>query len=397
MNSTPSKKSLQYKGKRSDSFQQKGKQSDSFQQKGKQSDSFIPIAKPQLGEEEKSAVMAVLESGMLVQGKCVAEFEARFAELCGVKHAVAVASGTAALWLALVAHDIGPGDEVITTPFSFISSANCALFVGARPVFADIEPDTCLIDADAIEDKITEHTRAILPVHLYGQPCDMNAIMEIAGRHDLILIEDACQAHGATFEGQPVGSFGIGCFSLYATKNMTTGEGGVITTNDDALAERLRLLRNHGQTARYRHDVLGYHFRTTDMQAAIGLAQLEKLPAWNEQRISNAHYLSERLRGVRVPVVRPDRRHVFHQYTVRVSGDRQAFQDYLREHGVGTAIHYPCSIHRQPLYQSLGYDDVLPHAEAASREVLSLPVHPALSQSELDRIVVAVNGFEGRI
>ena len=367
------------------------------QHKGKRSDPFIPIAKPQLGEEEKSAVMAVLESGMLVQGKRVAEFEARFAELCGVKHAVAVASGTAALWLALLAHDIGPGDEVITTPFSFISSSNCALFVGARPVFVDVEPDTCLIDADAIEDRITERTRAILPVHLYGQPCDMNAIMEIAGRHNLIVIEDACQAHGATFEGQPVGSFGIGCFSLYATKNMTTGEGGVITTNDDALAERLRLLRNHGQAARYRHDVLGYHFRTTDIQAAIGLAQLEKLPAWNEQRIANARYLSERLTGVRIPTVRPSRRHVFHQYTVRASGDRQAFQDHLREHGVGTAIHYPCPIHRQPLYQSLGYDDVLPQAEAASQVVLSLPVHPALSQSDLDRIVAAVNSFAGLV
>ena len=354
---------------------------------------FIPIAKPQLGEDEKSAVMAVLESGMLVQGKRVAEFEARFAELCGVKHAVAVASGTAALWLALLAHDIGPGDEVITTPFSFISSSNCALFVGARPVFVDIEPDTCLIDANAIEDKITERTRAILPVHLYGQPCDIGAIMEIAGRHDLIVIEDACQAHGATFEGQPVGSFGIGCFSLYATKNMTTGEGGVITTNDDAMAERLRLLRNHGQTARYRHDVLGYHFRTTDIQSAIGLAQLEKLSAWNEQRIANAAYLSERLQGVRVPIVRPNRRHVFHQYTIRTSGDRQVLQEHLREQGVGTAVHYPCPIHHQPLYRSLGYDDALPQTEAVSREVLSLPIHPALSRSDLDRIVAAVNSF----
>jgi len=354
---------------------------------------FIHIAKPQLGEEEKAAVMAVLESGMLVQGKRVAEFEARFAELCGVKQAVAVASGTAALWLALLAHEIGPGDEVITTPFSFISSSNCALFVGARPVFVDIEPDTCLIDANAIEDKITERTRAILPVHLYGQPCDIGAIMEIAGRHNLVVIEDACQAHGATFGGQPVGGFGMGCFSLYATKNMTTGEGGVITTNDDAMAERLRLLRNHGQTARYRHDILGYHFRTTDIQAAIGLAQLEKLSAWNEQRIANAAYLSERLRGVRVPVVRPDRRHVFHQYTIRTSGDRQAFQDHLKEQGVGTAVHYPCPIHHQPLYRSLGYDDVLPQTEAASREVLSLPIHPALSRSDLDRIVAAVNSF----
>jgi len=354
---------------------------------------FIPIAKPQLGEEEKAAVMAVLDSGMLVQGQRVAELEAHFAELCGVKHAVSVASGTAALWLALLAHEIGPGDEVITTPFSFIASSNCILYVGARPVFVDIEPDTCLIDATAIEAKITGRTRAILPVHLYGQPCDMAAIMEIAGRHNLVVVEDACQAHGATFGGQAVGSFGTGCFSFYATKNMTTGEGGIVTTNDDALAERLRLLRNHGQSQRYQHQILGYHFRTTDIQAAIGLVQLEKLLAWNEQRIANACYLSERLQGVRVPVMRPNRRHVFHQYTIRFSGDRRALQDHLRERGIGTGIHYPCPIHYQPVYQSLGYDDVLPQAEAASREVLSLPIHPALSQSDLDRIVVAVNGF----
>jgi len=355
--------------------------------------SFIPIAKPQLGEEEKAAVMAVLDSGMLAQGRRVAEFEARFAELCGVRHAVAAASGTAALWLALLAHGIGPGDEVITTPFSFIASSNCALYVGARPVFVDIEPDTCLMDAAAIEARITERTRAILPVHLYGQSCDMAAIMEIAGRHNLVVVEDACQAHGATFEGQPMGSFGTGCFSFYPTKNMTTGEGGIVTTDDDALAERLRLLRNHGQSQRYQHDILGYHFRTTDIQAAIGLAQLGKLAAWNERRIANARYLSERLQGVRVPVVRPGRRHVFHQYTIRVSGDRQPLQDHLWEQGVGTAVHYPRLIPHQPFYRSLGYDDVLPQAEAASRQVLSLPVHPALSWFDLDRVVAAVNGF----
>jgi dTDP-4-amino-4,6-dideoxygalactose transaminase len=355
---------------------------------------FIPIAKPQLGDEEKMAVMAVLDSGMLAQGQRVAEFEARFAEMCGVKHAVAVASGTAALWVSLLAHEIGPGDEVITTPFSFIASSNCALYVGAQPVFVDIEPDTYLIDANAIEARITERTRAILPVHLYGQACDMAAIMEIAGRHNLIVIEDACQAHGATFEGRPVGSFGTGCFSFYPTKNMTTGEGGIVITNDDALAERLRLLRNHGQSQRYRHDILGYHFRTTEIQAAIGLVQLKQLSAWNEWRIANAHYLSERLQGVHTPVVRSKRRHVFHQYTIRVSGDRrQALQDHLTKQGIGTAIHYPVPIHHQPVYQSLGYSDVLPQAEAISREVLSLPIYPALSTSDLDRIVAAVNDF----
>ncbi|MBU0702408.1 MAG: DegT/DnrJ/EryC1/StrS family aminotransferase, partial [Chloroflexi bacterium] len=260
-------------------------------------------------------------------------------------------------------------------------------------VFVDIEPDTCLVDPAAIKSKITERTRAILPVHLYGQPCDMAAIVEIADRHDLVIVEDACQAHGATYEGQSVGSFGAGCFSFYPTKNMTAGEGGIVTTNDYALAEQLRLLRNHGQSQRYRHDILGYHCRTTDIQAAIGLVQLEKLPAWNEQRIANAHYLSDRLQGVHLPVVLPGRRHVFHQYTIRVSNNRQVLQDHLKERGIGTAIHYPCPIHHQPIYRSLGYDDVLPHAEATSREVLSLPVYPTLSQSDLDRIVAAVNSF----
>ncbi len=355
---------------------------------------FIPIARPQLGEEEKAAVMAVLDSGMLAQGKRTLEFEARFAQLCGVEHAVAVASGTASLWLALMAHEIGPGDEVLTTPFSFIASSNCVLYVGAKPIFVDIEPDTYLMDASAIEAKITERTRAILPVHLYGQPCDMTAIMHIAERHNLVVIEDACQAHGATFEGQPAGSFGVGCFSFYPTKNMTAGEGGIITTNDDALAERLRLLRNHGQTQRYQHDMLGYHFRTTDLQAAIALAQLDKLPAWNEQRIANAHYLSARLQGVQKPVVRPGRRHVFHQYTIGVPPHhRPALLTHLHEQGIGTAIHYPRPIHQQPVYQSLGYNGALPCAEAASQSVLSLPIHPALSQSDLDRIVAAVNSF----
>ena len=355
--------------------------------------SFVSIAKPLFGDEEKAAVLAVLDSGMLAQGQRVVQFEARFAELCGVKQAVAVASGTAALWAALLAHDIGPGDEVITTPFSFIASSNCILYVGATPVFVDIEEDTCLIDAAAVELKITERTRAILPVHLYGQPCDMAAILEIAGKHGLIVVEDACQAHGATYQGQQVGSFGTGCFSFYPTKNMTTGEGGIITTNDEALAERLRVLRNHGQSERYRHDVLGYHFRTTDLAAAIGLAQLDKLEAWNERRIANAAYLDERLQGVTTPVVRPGRRHVFHQYTVRVPGHRDALQAHLREQGIGTAVHYPLPIHHQPLYRSLGFDDLLPRAEAASRDVLSLPIHPALAQSDLDRIVGAVNGF----
>jgi perosamine synthetase len=222
---------------------------------------------------------------------------------------------------------------------------------------------------------------------------DMTAIMDIARWHKLIVIEDACQAHGAAFEGRPVGGFGIGCFSFYPTKNMTTGEGGIITTNDGGLAERLRRLRNHGQSQHYRHDSLGYHFRSTDLHAAIGLAQLKKLPAWNERRASNAGYLNDRLQDVYTPTTRPNRRHVFHQYTIRVSGDRQAFQDHLQKHNIGTAIHYPIPIHHQAVYQSRGYNDVLPEAEAAAHQVLSLPIHPALSRADLDRIIEAVNSL----
>jgi dTDP-4-amino-4,6-dideoxygalactose transaminase len=355
---------------------------------------FVSIAKPLIGEAEKEAVMAVLDSGMLAQGKRVAEFEARFAELCQVKHAVAVASGTAALWLIMLAHEVGPGDEVITTPFSFIASSNCILYVGAKPVFVDVEPDTCLLDVSQVEAKLSEHTRAILPVHLYGQPCDMAPLMELAERKGLLVIEDACQAHGATYHGRPAGSFSTSAFSFYPTKNMTTGEGGIVTTNDDALAAKMRVLRNHGQSQRYRHDVLGYHFRSSDLQAAIGLAQLDHLSGWNAQRVANAAYLSERLRGVLTPVVREGRTHVFHQYTIRVPGGRRdALQAHLRELNIGTAIHYPLPIHQQPLYRSLGYTDDLPNAQAAAETVLSLPIHPALSRADLDRMVEGVNSF----
>ncbi len=352
---------------------------------------MIPIAKPLIGEEEKAAVMAVLDSGTLAQGPKVAEFEAAFAALVGVRHAIATSSGTTALHLALLAHDIGPGDEVITSPFTFISSANAILFTGAKPVFADIEPDSYNVDPVSIEAKITRRTKALLPVHLFGNPCEMDAIMDVAARHGLAVIEDAAQAHGATFEGRPVGSFGTGCFSFYPTKNVTTGEGGMITTDDEAIAERCRLLRNHGMKRRYHHQALGYNFRLTDIQAAIGLAQLDKLEQFNRQRVANAHYLTAHLRHVVTPSVRPGTRHVFHQYTIRVPGDRDALVAALGQRGIGTGVYYPLPIHHQPFYRRLGYDDRLPEAEEASRRVLSLPVHPALTRADRETIVKAVN------
>jgi dTDP-4-amino-4,6-dideoxygalactose transaminase len=352
---------------------------------------LVPIAHPLIGEEEQEAVRQVLASGALAQGKRVAEFEARFADYLGVKQAVAVTNGTLALWVALLAHDIGPDDEVITTPFSFIASANSVLYVGAKPVFADIDPDTYTLDPESVRAAITPRTRAIMPVHLYGGMADMDTLMAIADEHKLVVIEDACQAHGATLHGRSAGSFGTGGFSFYPTKNMTTAEGGILTTNDEQIAERARLLRNHGQRERYLHETLGFNFRMTELQAAIGLTQLNRLAEWTARRIANARHLSAHLNGVRTPSSRPDSRHVFHQYTIRVQAERRAdFIDRLNALGIGTAIHYPRPIHQQPVYQKLGYADHLPVAEQAAREVVSLPIHPALSQGDLDRIVEAV-------
>jgi len=358
---------------------------------------MIPIAKPLMGDEEKEAIIAVLESGMLAQGPKIEEFERAFAAMCGVRHAVATSSGTTALHLALLAYSIGPGDEVITSPFTFIASANSILFVGAKPVFVDIDESSYNIDPSLIEASITPRTKALMPVHLFGNPCDMEAIMAIATRHGLVVIEDAAQAHGASINGKKVGSFGTGCFSFYPTKNMTTAEGGMVTSDDDQVAERVRLLRNHGMERRYYHDFLGYNFRMTDLQAALGLAQLAKLKVFNETRIANARYLTEHLGDVIIsPQVKDGCRHVFHQYTIRVKGDRDRIVEQLTERGIGTGIYYPLPVHKQPIYQELGYTDCLPVAEAMSREVLSLPVHPALARDDLDRIVQAVNELSGK-
>jgi perosamine synthetase len=360
---------------------------------------MIAIASPVLGAEERQAVLDVLTSGQLAQGSRVAAFERRFAELCQVREAVAVSSGTAALHLALLAHDIGPGDEVITTPFSFAATANAILMAGATPVFVDIEADTFNLDPAQVKAAITPRTKALLPVHLYGHPAAMRQFESLAATYRLALIEDACQAHAASIDGQMAGSFGTGCFSFYATKNMTTGEGGMITTNDTALAERLRLLRNHGQQERYRHLTLGYNLRMTEMQAALGMAQLDKLQRFTRQRIANAAVLTAALHeAVQTPVVRAGCRHVYHQYTIRVPQKRDEWAARLGERGIGTGIHYPRPIHRQPFYREHptlfrivgAHDGRLPVAERAAQEVLSLPVHPALCEEELATITSEV-------
>lgn len=354
---------------------------------------MIYIAKPKIGEKEKRLVMEVLESGMLAQGPKVAALEEAFADVCEVKHAIATTSGTTALHLALLAHGIGEGDEVITTPFTFIASANSILFTGAKPVFVDIEPDTFNINPGQIEAAITPKTKAILPVHLYGYVCDMDAIMEIAEKHDLAVIEDACQAVGASFKGKKAGSFGTGTFSLYATKNVTSGEGGMITTDGDGIAEFCRMVRSHGMKVRYYHDMLGYNYRMSDLHAAIGLAQMDRLDTFNEQRKASAAYLNEHLTSVITPKVKPGYDHVWHQYTIRLDGgrDRDAAVKQLNEAGVGTGIFYPVPVHQQGYMRELVGEYHLPVSEKLTQEVISLPVHPQVTQSDLEKIVEEVN------
>jgi len=355
---------------------------------------MIPISKPFIGEAEKQAVLEVLDSGMLAQGPRTARFEEKFAAVCGVKHAIATSSGTTALHVALLANNIGDGDEVITTPFTFIASANSIIYVGARPVFVDIEAETSNINPALIEAAITPRTKAILPVHLYGYPCDMDAIMDIAARHHLLVIEDAAQAVSADYKGRRAGSFGTGCFSLYATKNVMCGEGGMITTNDDGLAQRCRMIRSHGMQRRYYHDMLGYNFRMTDVHAAIGLAQMDRLDEFTAKRRANAAYLTAHITSVITPKVRQGYGHVWHQYTVRLDKgrDREAAVKRLADAGVGTGIFYPVPANKQAHLVKLGLGDVsLPVAERLAEEVISLPVHPQLSQADLETIVAEVN------
>lgn len=338
-------------------------------------------------------MIEVLESGMLVQGPRVRALEDAFARLVGVRHAIATSSGTTALHLAMLAHNLGPGDEVITTPFTFIASVNSIMYTGAKPVFADIEETTFNIDPAKLEAAITPRTRAVMPVHLYGQPCDMDEICSVARRHGLVVLEDAAQAVGATYHDRQVGSFGTAIFSLYATKNIMSGEGGVITTDDDGVADRARLLRNHGMRDRYRYETLGYNFRLTDVMAAIGVVQFQRLGEATRIRRSNAATLSAALKNVTIPVVKEGREHVWHQYTVRLEKgtDRAAVVKQLQEAGIGTGVFYPLGAHRFPHIREVIGDVEMPITDRVAETVLSLPVHPLLSAGDLERIVAAVN------
>jgi perosamine synthetase len=353
---------------------------------------MIPIARPDIGPEEVAAVTDVLQSGMLAQGKRVAALEAGWAEACGVRHAIAVSNGTVALMAIFAGLGLGPGEEVITVSHTFAATANAILSTGATPVFVDIEPDTYLIDAARIEAAITPRTRAIVPVHLFGLVADMDMIGAIADRHGLAVVEDACQAHLATYRGRVAGSFGHGAFSLYATKNMTTAEGGLITTNDDRLADWLRLYRNQGMRTRYEFEMLGYNFRMTDLAATIGTVQLGKLSRNTARRQAIARTYDEAFAAlpVRVPVIPDGRTHVYHQYTVDVGTERDAILAELREAGVGADVYYPLPVHRQAYILERGLHADLPVTDAAAARTIALPMFPGLTDPEQATVIAAL-------
>jgi perosamine synthetase len=359
---------------------------------------MIPVARPAVGEEEIEAVAAVMRSGMLAQGGVVTEFEKEFAAYCGTSHGVGVNSGTAALHAALLALDIGPGDEVIVPSFTFIATATSVSMCGATPVMVDVEEGMYTIDPDSMLAAITPKTKAVIGVHLFGQPFALRPVLEICGDHELLLIEDCAQAHGAAYQGKRVGGFGaLGCFSFYPTKNMTAGEGGMVTTDDAALAARIRRIINHGQSEKYLHTELGFNLRMTNIGAAIGRVQLAKLDAMNRRRQENAACLTAHLTapGISTPVIRAGATHVYHQYVVEVDEafplSREDLMAHLREKGVGSAVHYPIPVHRQPLYAEAARDAWCPVSDRLAVRVLSLPVHPGVGVAECQNICKTIN------
>ena len=347
--------------------------------------------------EVDAAVKDVLIGGSFVLGPLVDEFERRVAEFCGSRHGIGVASGTDALLLALTALGVGPGDEVITTPFSFVATASTISHCGATPVFVDIDPSTYNLDAGAVESAITKRTRAIVPVHLYGQPADMDAIMELAGRNGLYVVEDAAQAIGARYHGARAGSIGhAGCLSFYPTKNLGGyGDGGMVVTDDPDLAHRIDMLRRQGSKTKYHSEIVGFNSRLDAIQAAILGVKLNYLEGWNESRRRLAHGYDELLADLplEVPYESPDATHAYHLYTIRTER-RDSLRAYLSERDIGNAVYYPTPLHRQELYKDLGYTEgSLPFAERASREVLSLPLYPELTSTQQERVAAEVTAW----
>jgi dTDP-4-amino-4,6-dideoxygalactose transaminase len=350
---------------------------------------LIPLARPIITRAERRAVDRVLRSGNLAQGPEVSAFEKDFSNFVEGRECVAVNSGTSALHVALLALGIGPGDEVIVPSFTFAATANSVALAGATPVFVDIDRETFNIDPKEIERAITSRTQAIQVVHLYGLPANMIEVMRLAAQHKLKVIEDAAQAHLASINGKPVGTFGdAAAFSFYPTKNMTSGEGGMIVFAEAENARIAKLFRNQGMEKRYQNEVVGFNLRMTDIHAAIGRQQLRRLSTWTAKRQENAALLSSKISEVTTPLVPAGYSHVFHQYTIRVPQNRDAFSARLNEVGIGNGVYYPTQVHKLP---SFSREINLPHTQTATEEVISLPAHPSLSKKDLTRIADEVN------
>ena len=358
----------------------------------------IPLSKVYMDDEIKKAVLEVLDSGWYILREKVHEFEEKFAEFCGVKNAVCVSSGTAAIFLSLLALDIKPKDEVIVPSFSFISSATPAIHLKAKPVFVDIEAETYTMDPEKIREAITERTKAIIPVHLYGHPANMDAIEEIAEENDLYVLEDACQAHGAEYKGRRVGGLGhVACFSFYPSKNMTVcGDGGAVVTNNEEVEEKIRMIRDHGTKPgeKYIFSIVGYNLRFNEIQAAIGIKQLKKLPEWIEARRNIARMYNQALEDlVTTPVEKTWAKHVYHLYVIRTE-KRDELGEYLKQQGIFTGVHYPVPIHKQPAITSvLGTQPAIGNTERFAKEVLSLPIYPALTKREVEYVSQKITKF----
>lgn len=362
---------------------------------------MIPLVHPIFGAEEKKIINEVIDSRVVASGKYVEQFEQQFAKLSNAKFGIACSNGTTALHAALLACGVKAGDKVITTPFTFIATANSILFCGAKPIFADIDPETYNICPKSVEKILkTQKVKAVVCVHLYGLASDMGALLKLKKKYKFALIEDACQAHLAGYNGKIVGAIGdASAFSFYATKNMTTGEGGIILTNDKNIDSLSRQFINHGRAGHSTHTVLGYNYRLTNISAAMGIVQCKQIQKWTKQRIKNANKLSSGLKNlkfVQVPVVPKGYTHVFHQYTVRIkNGLRDQFMKYLQDNGIGCGVYYPEVIYKQPLYKDLGYKgSISPVAEQAVKEVLSLPVHPALKEKDIKFIINTIKNFK---
>lgn len=356
----------------------------------------VSLSKMYVDARIRETVADVIDSGQYIKGKRLEAFESEFAGLCTAKFAIGVSSGTGAILLSLMALGVGRGDEVIVPAHTFVATASPAVFLGARVIYADIDPETYTIDPADIESKISARTRAIIPVHLYGHTCDMDSIADLAQRHGLVVIEDACQAHGAEYKGRLAGSLAdVACFSFYPSKNMTVlGDGGMVTTNSEELAQKVRMMSDHGRTGKYVHDILGLNFRMSEIHAAIGLEQLKHVSAWNDRRREIAGRYDSLLinAGVVTPTAKEWARHVYHMYVVR-SKQRDELAAFLRDKGIQTGIHYPVPLHQQP---SVGSDVSLPVTEDYVSEILSLPMHPQLEDAEVEYVASAVAEFAGK-